>query len=138
MAEINYDAIKTEYLTSDASFASLAKKYGINHSSISRKAKKEKWDEEKARMRTIAHKAVQEKTIETQLSLADKCLSILNIMVDKVTESAQICEPGDTRTQKDIMSMIKDLNEMGAFELQSGSSEDNTLTVRFEVDEYAD
>lgn len=131
MAEINYDAIKTEYLTTDASFASLAKKYGINHSSISRKAKKDHWDEEKARMRNEAHRVVQEKTIEAQVDLADKCLSILYKMVDKVSEAVEVVSPEDTRSQKEILSMVKDLNEMGAFTLER-SDGSNTLTIRFE------
>lgn len=137
MAEINYDAIRTEYLASDVTFASLAKKYGVDRTSISRKAKKDHWDEEKSRLRIRAHEVVQERTIDAQVSLADRCMNILNIMVGKVTEAAQGVQPDDIRAQKDIMSMVKDLNEMGAFVLQE-SAEDNVLTVRFETDDYAD
>lgn len=135
MADINWDAIRTEYITSDTSCASLAKKYGIHHSSVCRKAKRYHWDEEKAQMRNEKRRIVQEKTIEAQVNLADKCLNILNIMVDKATEAAMICEPSDIRGQKDIMSIIKDLNDMGAFALENKAS--NEVTIRFadEVDE---
>lgn len=139
MAEINYDAIKTEYLTTDASFASLAKKYGINHSSVSRKAKKDHWDEEKAQMRTQAHKVVQEKTIEAQVSIADKCMRIMEKLVDKVAESVDVVDPDNTQSMKQIVSMMKDLSDMGAFDMLTSSGRNN-ITIEFVGmnDEYGD
>lgn len=130
--KINWEDIKTEYLTSDISCASLAKKYGLHHSSVCRKVKRDNWDEEKAHMSEEKRKVVQEKTIEAQVSIADKCLNILNIMIGKVTEAAESVSADDIKAQKDIMSMVKDLHEMGAFELQSNTDNSNTLVVKFE------
>lgn len=137
MAEINYDEIRTEYLNSNISFASLAKKHNIAHSSISRRAKKEKWDEIKAQMRTEVNKAVQEQTIEEQQSIATKCIRILTKLVDKVEESVDIVEPSDISAKRQLVGMMKDLNEMGAFTLESNTNS-NEITIRFadEVNDY--
>ena len=39
----DWQAIKTEYITTDTSYRKLADKYGIDQATISRKAKKEDW-----------------------------------------------------------------------------------------------
>lgn len=139
MAEINYDEIRTEYLNSNISFASLAKKHNIAHSSISRRAKKEKWDEIKAQMRTEVNKAVQEQTIEEQQSIATKCIRILTKLVDKVEESVDIVEPSDISAKRQLVGMMKDLNEMGAFSLETDTDKGGiTVTLEKQLDEYGE
>jgi phage shock protein A len=39
----DWQAIKTEYITTDTSYRKLAQKYGVNHAVIGQRAKAEKW-----------------------------------------------------------------------------------------------
>ena len=130
MAEIDYDSIKTEYLTTNVSFATLGRKYGLDRTSISRKAKKDKWDEEKARMRNEAHEAAIKSTIDAQVSISETCMEIVTIMTAKIKRAAEICDPEDTKMQRDIMAMVDDLNQMGAFAFDGATSRNN-ITVEF-------
>lgn len=130
MADINYDAIKTEYLSSDVSLRSLSRKYGVSIAALSKKAKKDGWETVKETIRSRSEQLTIEKAIDTQVSIADKCLNIVNIMVDKISQAAELCEPTDTRAQKDIISMVDDLNQMGAFAFDGATSRNN-ITVEF-------
>lgn len=138
MAEkINWDEIRTEYVSSDVSLRSLARRYGIAPSTITKRCKKEDWESERESIISRSNQEVIEQTIDTRKSIAEKCIRILGKMVDKVEESVDIVEPDDISGKKQIVSMLKDLQEMGAFDLQD-SAEDNNLIVRFEVDDYGE
>lgn len=132
MAEkINWDEIRTEYVSSDVSLRSLARKYGVSPSTITKKCKKEDWESEKESIVSKSNQEVIEQTIDTRKSIAEKCIRILGKMVDKVEESVDIVEPDDITGKKQIVSMLKDLQDMGAFELQA-DDKSNTLVVRFD------
>lgn len=45
---IDWEKIKTEYLTTDTSYRKLAKKYKVNATTIAKKAKQEEWVDEKS------------------------------------------------------------------------------------------
>lgn len=138
MAEkINWDEIRTEYVSSDVSLRSLARKYGVSPSTITKKCKKEDWESEKESIISKSNQQVIEQTIDTRKSIAEKCIRILGKMVDKVEESVDIVEPDDISGKKQIVSMLKDLQDMGAFVMRE-ETEDSTLTIRFETDDYAD
>lgn len=138
MAEIiNWDDIRTEYVSSDVSLRCLARKYGVAPSTITKKCKKEGWKSEKESIVSRSNQNVIEQTIDTRKSIAEKCIRILEKMVDKVEESVDIVEADDFYGMKQIVSMLKDLKDMGAFELKE-ETEDNTLIVRFESDDYGE
>ena len=137
MAEINYDEIKTEYISSDVSLRSLARKYGISISALSKRAKKDCWETAKE---TIRHKSEQitiDKTIDARTSIAENCIKALTILAEKTVRNAELLADDDISGKRQLSGVLKDMRDMGAFELQTEST-DNTLTIRFEVDEYAD
>lgn len=138
MAEkINWDEIRTEYVSSDVSLRSLARKYGVSPSTITKRCKKEDWESEREAITSKSNQEVIAQTIDTRKSIAEKCIRILGKMVDKVEESVDIVEPDDISGKKQIVSMLKDLQEMGAFVLQE-ETQDNALTIRFETDDYGE
>lgn len=138
MAEkINWDEIRTEYVSTDVSLRSLARKYGVSPSTITKRCKKEDWESERETITSKSNQEVIAQTIDTRKSIAEKCIRILGKMVDKVEESVDIVEPDDISGKKQIVSMLKDLQEMGAFVLQE-ETQDNNLIVRFEVDDYGE
>lgn len=137
MAEINYDEIKTEYISSDISFSSLARKYGCSISAISRKAKKDGWDEIKSKISKETQRNIEEQTIDVRSEIAKNCMVALKNLSIKVAEGSELIEADDINKQRQMSAIIKDLKDMGAFELISEST-DSTLTVRFEVDEYGE
>ena len=46
MADINWNAIRSDYITSNVSYRALEKKYGINYKVIADKGKLEGWKEQ--------------------------------------------------------------------------------------------
>lgn len=130
MAEINYDEIKAEYISSDVSLTSLAKKYGIPKATLSRRARKEEWLKIRESARAKAVQKIEEATIETRIDLATRCISIVNKLVEKIERSVEIISAGDITAEKDLVSMVRQLHEMGAFEL--APQDDNVITIKFE------
>lgn len=137
MAEINYDEIKTEYISSDVSFSSLARKYGVSVSAISRRAKKQNWDKEKANISKEVQRKVEESTIDARTSIAQNCIKALTILAEKIVRNAELLTDDDIAGKKALSGVLKDMRDMGAFELAEASNE-NTITIKFadEVDEY--
>ena len=133
--KINYDEIQNEYLTTRASVSELARKYGLAKSSLCKRAHDEGW----AQMKRQISEEVRRKTIENisddRTSIAFKCVDILHKLVDKVGESVDIVQSDDIAGLKALATIMKDLRDMGAFEM--GESRTNEVVVRFEeeVDE---
>jgi len=136
MAEINYDEIKTEYISSDVSVSSLARKYGVARSSLCALAKKEQWETIRRQAKDKARQKTIEQISDKRASVADKCIRIIEKLVDKVEESVDMVAPSDIAGKKQLVAMMKDLCEIGIFNTESSDSHD--IQVQFEVDDYND
>lgn len=73
---VNWLAIKTEYLTGNGSYATLAKKYGVHKSTIANKAGEEGWVEQRERrMQEIANECEQ-KTKERRTEIVTEASNV--------------------------------------------------------------
>lgn len=75
--KVDWEKIKTEYITGDISQDKLAKKYGVSRNILQTRAQKEKWTDERAKHReNVVKKAVQ-KAENRQASVYAKELTLL-------------------------------------------------------------
>lgn len=108
----DWQAIKTEYITTDTSYRKLAQKYGVNHAVIGQRAKAEKWVElrrqhiDKTQTKTL-EKISQQKVNRTakMQTVADKLLNRIEAMVDSG-------KPMDTKAIRALTAAVKDLKEI--------------------------
>ena len=110
----DWQAIKTEYITTDTSYRKLAQKYGVNHAVIGQRAKAEKWVD----LRKQHIDKTQTKTLNAisskQADRAAKLIGVSDLLLDKVknlleTDADVLIDP---QSMKHISGVLKDLKEI--------------------------
>lgn len=108
----DWQAIKTEYITTDTSYRKLAQKYGVSTTQICNVGRDEKWVEQreqflnKTTARTLEKISQQEATRAAKIhSVADKLLLKIEAMVDRP-------EPLNEKAIRALTAAIKDLKEI--------------------------
>ena len=110
----DWQAIKTEYITTDTSYRKLAQKYGVSTTQICNVGREEKWVEQreqylnKTSAKTLEIISQQEADRAAKIhSVADKLLLKIEAMVDAV-------EPEDipAKAIRALTAAVKDLKEI--------------------------
>ena len=108
----DWQAIKTEYITTQTSYRKLAQKYGISHVQIGNVGKEEKWVElrrqhlDKTLAKTVEKISQQEANRAARIhTVADKLLNKIETMVDSE-------RPLDTKGIRALTAAVKDLKEI--------------------------
>ena len=110
----DWQAIKTEYITTETSYRKLAQKYGVNHAVIGQRAKAEKWVElrkqhiDKTQTKTL--NAISRKQADRTANL----ISVSDLLLCKVKKLLEMDEesPIDPQSMKYISGVLKDLKEI--------------------------
>ena len=108
----DWQAIKTEYITTDTSYRKLAQKYGVSTTQICNVGRDEKWVEQreqylnKTTAKTIEEISQQEANRAARIhTVADKLLNKIEAMVDSG-------RPLDTKGIRALTAAVKDLKEI--------------------------
>ncbi len=110
----DWQAIKTEYITTDTSYRKLAQKYGVNVTNIAKKASAEGWVDErkqyasKTQAKTLEKISQQEANRAARVqTVADKLLNKIEAMVDGEGVWAL-----DAKGVRALTAAVKDLKEI--------------------------
>ena len=110
----DWQAIKTEYITTDTSYRKLAQKYGVNHAVIGQRAKAEKWVD----LRRQHIDKTQTKALNTisnkQAERTAKLIGVSDLLLDKVKSLLEADEEllVDTSIMKDVSVILKNLKDI--------------------------
>lgn len=111
---VDWQAIKTEYITTATSYRELARKYGIAYRTVSMKGKEEGWVELRnqfvAKTSSEIIDAIGEQQVDRAVrfrTVADKLLDKIEAIVDSV--EAQDINPKSLRS---LTAAVKDLKEI--------------------------
>ena len=135
--KIDWETIKTEYITSDVSQSELAKKYGINRAQIAKRCARDGWVEQRNRYVSDVLQKTLTKSAARDANRLDKLRRITSSLIDValrgisedpeqynryiVTEgigegqtmvSEKTFSKLDTRALKDTVNALKDLTAM--------------------------
>jgi hypothetical protein len=109
---IDWQAIKTEYITTSTSYRKLAEKYGVSRVQIGNVGKDEKWVElrkqhlDRTVTKTVAAvESAQVNRAKKMQTVADKLLLKIEAMVDDE-------RPLDTKAIRALTAAVKDLKEI--------------------------
>ena len=109
---VDWNTIKTEYITTDTSYRKLAQKYGVNHTVIGQRAKKEKWVD----LRGRHIDKTQTKTLNTisnkQADRAAKLIGVSDLVLDKVKALLEDNDKLVTDVLKDVSVILKNLKDI--------------------------
>ena len=108
----DWQAIKTEYITTDTSYRKLAEKYGVSRVQIGNVGKEENWVElrrqhlDRTVTKTVAAvETAKANTAKKIQNVADKLLKKIEAMVDDG-------KPLDTKSIRALTAAVKDLKEI--------------------------
>ena len=114
----DWQAIKTEYITTDTSYRKLAQKYGVRYATLQARAKEEKWTELRDRHRTSTVSKSLTKISNKQAAklariegITDKLLNKLEKAVDEldleIIKRKTKVEDGLTETTTETMEAVE-------------------------------
>lgn len=110
----DWQAIKTEYITTDTSYRKLAQKYGIDSAVIGRRAKNEEW----VKLRQQHIDKTQTKTLNAisrkQADRAANLIAVSDLLLGKVKSLLEMDSELliDPQSMKHISGVLKDLKEI--------------------------
>lgn len=112
---IDWNAIKTEYITTDTSYRKLAQKHGVHYNAIANRAKQEGWISQRNQYCDSTVTKTVDAISNSQVDRATKLLSASDRLLEKAVEYMDRMEfTGfrDTQSMKHLSGVLKDLKEI--------------------------
>ena len=110
----DWQAIKTEYITTDTSYRKLARKYGVNQTNIAKRASKEKWVEQRNENASKTLSKTLNAIGNKQAERAAKLIGVSDLLLDKIKNLLETNEEllVDTSVMRDISVVLKNLKDI--------------------------
>lgn len=109
---MDWDKVKTEYISGGTSFRKLAEKYGVSFSSVRWHADQGKWTDLKAKARQKANTKLVEKIGGQKASRSAKIITVADKLLNKIVEYVDAVPVVDSQSIKQLTSALKDLKEI--------------------------
>lgn len=111
---VDWQAIKTEYITTATSYRELAKKYGISYKTISVKGKDEGWVELRSQFVVKTHSEILDAISEQQVDRAARFKTVADKLLDKIEAIVDSVEPEgiNPKSLRSLTAAVKDLKEI--------------------------
>lgn len=113
--KIDYALLEKEYMTSNISITSLAKKHKLVVSTIARYADKNNWQQKRNEIRENATKRAIERTTERQVDAWVEMKEKMLHMMSGVIERYEANPEASVEKASSIIRAVKDMREMGVF-----------------------
>ena len=110
----DWNAIKTEYITTQISYRALEQKYGVNYKVIADKGKKEGWSQLRSQHRDKTLTKTLNAVSSVQASRAVRLQTVAEKLLNKVEALVDASDPleMDTQSMKHISGVLKDIKEI--------------------------
>lgn len=108
----DWQAIKTEYITTDTSYRKLAQKYGIHYKVISERGKDEGWVELRSQHRDKTLTKTLDQISQQEADRAAKIHSVADKLLLKIEAMVESGRPLDTKGIRALTAAVKDLKEI--------------------------
>ena len=108
----DWQAIKTEYITTDTSYRKLAQKYGVSATQICNVGRDEKWVEQREQFLSKTTAKTLEKISQQEANRAAKIHSVADKLLLKIEAIVESGELLDTKGIRALTAAVKDLKEI--------------------------
>lgn len=132
-----WDAVKTEYLTGNLKLREIGEKYGVDHTAICRRAKKENWQELRTKLQREADERIYNTLIDTKVSNNERAIAITDTLLAKIEQSSKTVSPDDRNAIKSLVVSLQGLREMEVFKVTNTESADIRVDMA-SAEEYSD
>ena len=116
---IDWNIIKQDYVSSRIGYRKLAEKYGIDKGKIQRRGTQEKWPEERKKQMACGTEGVgtaQQQSHDLE-DINSRIESLVMMSLDKITCAMKTLTPSDTSALRQLVSTLKDLEEISGAKL---------------------
>ena len=136
----DWQAIQTEYITTDTSYRKLAQKYGVNYQAICHRSKDEGWIEQREQYKNKTISKTIEKISQQEANRAARIHSVADKLLNKIEEMVDSEEPIDTKSIRALTAAVKDLKEIQSVrsELDKQEQEARIANLRKQAKEDED
>ena len=110
----DWQAIKTEYITTQTSYRKLAQKYGINVTTIAKTAGAEGWVEQRKQYANETQAKTLEKISQQEANRAARIHTVADKLLNKIEAMVDAVEPEDipAKAIRALTAAVKDLKEI--------------------------
>lgn len=108
----DWQAIKTEYITTDTSYRKLAQKYGISTTQICNVGRDEKWVEQREQYLNKTTAKTIEKISKQEANRAARIYSVADKLLNKIEAMVDSERPLDTKGIRALTAAVKDLKDI--------------------------
>ena len=108
----DWQAIKTEYITTDTSYRKLAEKYGVSTTQICNVGRDEKWVEQREQFLNKTTAKTLEKISQQEANRAAKIHSVADKLLAKIEAMVDSDDALDTKGIRALTAAVKDLKEI--------------------------
>ena len=136
----DWQAIKTEYITTDTSYRKLAQKYGVSYQAICHRSKAEGWIAEREQHKNKTFTKTLEKISLQEANRAAKIHSVADKLLLKIEAMVESGKPLDTKGIRALTAAVKDLKEIQSVrsELDRQEQEARIANLRKQADKTDD
>ena len=136
----DWQAIKTEYITTDTSYRKLAQKYGVNVTNIAKKASVEGWVEQRKQYANETQSKTLAKISQQEANRAAKIHSVADKLLLKIEAMVESGRPLDTKGIRALTAAVKDLKEIQSVrtDLDKQEQEARIANLRKQADKEDD
>ena len=136
----DWQAIKTEYITTDTSYRKLAQKYGVSTTQICNVGRDEKWVEQREQYLNKTTAKTIEKISQQEANRAAKIHSVADKLLNKIEAMVDSEEALDTKSIRALTAAVKDLKEIQSVrsELDKQEQEARIANLRKQADKEDD
>ena len=108
----DWQAIKTEYITTDTSYRKLAQKHGVGYQAICHKSREEGWIAMREQHKNNTTIKTLEKISQQEADRAAKIHSVADKLLMKIEAMVDAERPLDTKGIRALTAAVKDLKEI--------------------------
>lgn len=133
---IDWQSIKTEYITTDTSYRKLAEKYGVSYNAIGNRSRQENWqdlrDQHLSKTMTKTMNAIGSKQAEQTAKLFGVSDLLLNKVKLLLEENEELLV--DTSAMKDVSVVLKNLKDLLMIKSESDLREQEARIEKLRAD----
>ena len=108
----DWQAIKTEYITTDTSYRKLAQKYGVNVTNIAKKASAESWVKQRKQYASETQSKTIEKISKQEVNRAARIHTVADKLLNKIEAMVDRPELLNEKAIRSLTAAVKDLKEI--------------------------
>ena len=108
----DWQAIKTEYITTDTSYRKLADKHGVHYQAICQRSKAEGWIAQREQYRNDTITKTIDKISKQEANRAARIHAVADKLLNRIEAMADRPEPLTEKAIRSLTAAVKDLKEI--------------------------